>query len=96
MFELTHGFIETWGTGGAAFRNLYKGFLEELLIHPELKEGPRAWNGAEFSILKDCLPSITDSAYNWTLFAETLKNLLIAGGSAFIPAWKAVRSEFLI
>ncbi|MFX0024342.1 MAG: BtrH N-terminal domain-containing protein [Candidatus Hermodarchaeota archaeon] len=73
MFELTHGYIETWGTGGGSFRKLYKEFLEELLVDPELKEGPRAWNSDEFSILKQCIPLISDSAQNWTLIAETLK-----------------------
>ncbi|MFX1374757.1 MAG: BtrH N-terminal domain-containing protein [Promethearchaeota archaeon] len=72
MFELLHGYIETWGTGGASFRNLYKKFLEELLIHPELKEGPKAWSRDEFNILENCIPTINDSAKNWTLIAETL------------------------
>jgi hypothetical protein len=76
MFELTHGYIETWGTGGGSFRKLYKDFLEELLVHPELKEGPRAWNSEEFSILEECIPLISDSAQNWTLIAETLKNAI--------------------
>lgn len=74
MFELIYGYIETWGTGGALFRKLYKRFLEELLTHPELKEGPQAWNVKEFSILEECIPIIDDSALNWTLIAETLKN----------------------
>ncbi|MFX1386584.1 MAG: BtrH N-terminal domain-containing protein [Promethearchaeota archaeon] len=74
MFELTHGYIETWGTGGGSFRNLYKTFLEELLIHPKLKVGPKAWNLDEFKILDDCIPIIYESANNWTLIAETLKN----------------------
>jgi hypothetical protein len=74
MFEIAHGYIETWGTGGGLFRKLYKEFLEELLGHPELKEGPRAWNSDEFSILNDCIPIISDSAQNWTFIAETLKN----------------------
>jgi hypothetical protein len=74
MFELMHGYIETWGTGGASFRNLYKGFLEELLTHPELKTGPKAWTVNEFKILEDCIPIIEDSAKNWTLLAETLND----------------------
>jgi len=74
MFELTHGYIETWGTGGSSFRKLYKDFLEELLVHPELKEGPRSWNSNEFGILEECIPIISDSAQNWTLIADTLKN----------------------
>ncbi|MFX1389294.1 MAG: BtrH N-terminal domain-containing protein [Promethearchaeota archaeon] len=74
MFELTHGYIETWGTGGGSFRKLYKEFLEELLVHPELKEGPKAWNSEEFNILEECVPLISDSAQNWTRIAKTLKN----------------------
>jgi hypothetical protein len=74
MFELLYGYIETWGTGGGSFRKLYKEFLEELLVQPELKEGTRAWSSEEFSILEDCIPIIVDSAQNWTLIAETLKN----------------------
>lgn len=72
-FELTHGYIETWGTGGASFRNLYKDFLEELFSHPELKEGPRAWNKDEFQILEDSITIIDKSINNWTLLANTLK-----------------------
>jgi len=74
MFELTYGYIETWGTGGASFRKLYKSFLEELLTHPELKEGTRAWKINEFKILGECIPIIGESAKNWTLIAERLKN----------------------
>lgn len=73
-FELIHGYIETWGTGGANFRNLYKSFLIELLDHSELKEGQKAWKVDEFNILKDSIPHITASAQKWTLLAETLKN----------------------
>ncbi|MFX1571812.1 MAG: BtrH N-terminal domain-containing protein [Promethearchaeota archaeon] len=74
MFELLHGYIETWGTGGSLFRNLYKKFLEGLLTHSELKEGPRAWNSAEFKILENIIPNIDESAKNWSLIAEILKN----------------------
>ncbi|MFX1309967.1 MAG: BtrH N-terminal domain-containing protein [Promethearchaeota archaeon] len=74
MFELIHGYIETWGTGGASFRNLYKSFLEEILTNPELKKGPKAWNNEEFKIIEECIPIIGESANNWTLIAETLKN----------------------
>jgi hypothetical protein len=74
MFELIYGYIETWGTGGALFRKLYKKFLEELLTHPELKSGPKAWNIEEFGILEECISIIDDSAQNWILIAETLKN----------------------
>jgi len=74
MFELIHGYIETWGTGGAIFRNLYKEFLEELINYPLLRKGSKAWSEEEFKILKDCIPLISDSATSWTLIAETLKN----------------------
>ncbi len=73
MFELTHGYIETWGTGGGSFRKLYKEFLEELLIHPDLKSGSMAWSSDEFNILEECIPLISDSAQNWTMIAEILK-----------------------
>ncbi|MFW9938464.1 MAG: BtrH N-terminal domain-containing protein [Candidatus Thorarchaeota archaeon] len=75
MFELTHGYIEKWGTGGAAFRNLYKEYLEELLAIEGIKEGPRAWSKEEFTIIEDCIPIIRKSAQTWTLIAETLENL---------------------
>jgi len=74
MFELMHGYIETWGTGGAAFRNLYMKFLKELLDHTQLREGPRAWNNEEFKILEESISNISDSAKNWTILAEALKN----------------------
>ena len=74
MFELLHGYIETWGTGGASFRNLYLQFLEELLTRPELREGPKAWSNEDFKIIEVSLPIIKDSAKYWTLIAETLKN----------------------
>ena len=73
MFEMIHGYIETWGTGGASFRNLYNQFLEELVNHPKLREGPKAWNNEEFEILKESLPIIRESAKNWTLLAKTLQ-----------------------
>ena len=73
MFELLHGYIETWGTGGASFRNLYSRFLEELLSHPDISEGPKAWTKEDFKIVEDTLPLIKDSAKIWTLIAETLK-----------------------
>jgi hypothetical protein len=74
MFELAFGMIQTWGTGGGAFRNLYKEYLEELLDHPELREGSKAWTINEFKILEECIPVINDSAQNWTLLAQTLNN----------------------
>ena len=74
MFELIYGYIETWGTGGASFRNLYKSFLQELLTHPQLKEGSKAWTIEEFKIIEESVPLIEDSAKNWTLIAQTLNN----------------------
>ena len=73
MFELLHGYIETWGTGGSSFRNLYRNFLEELLDHPEIKEGPKAWKSEDFRIIEECIPIISKSAHNWTAIADTLK-----------------------
>ncbi len=72
MFELIHGYIETWGTGGGAFRNLYQGFLEELLILPELKVGSRQWNAEEFKIIEECIPIVEDSAHSFTEIADSL------------------------
>ena len=73
MFELLHGYIETWGTGGASFRNLYKQFLVELLNHSEIREGAKAWASEDFKVLEECISIIGDSALNWTLIAEILK-----------------------
>jgi len=75
MFELLHGYIETWGTGGSSFRNLYRKFLEELIDHPEIKDGPKAWNSEDFKIVKECIPIISKSAHNWTIIADTLKDV---------------------
>ena len=72
-FDLLYGYIETWGTGGAIFRNLYKEFLEELLVRQELKEGPKAWITDDFFNLEESIKLIADSVKNWTLFSETLK-----------------------
>jgi len=73
MFELLHGYIETWGTGGASFRNLYSQFLEELISHPEVRKGPKAWNVNDFKIVEDSIPIINESAKFWTIIAETLQ-----------------------
>jgi hypothetical protein len=73
MFELLYGYIETWGTGGGSFRNLYTQFLEELYNHPEMRGGPKAWNQIDFKILEESIPMIRESADNWTKIAKTLK-----------------------
>jgi len=75
MFELLHGYIETWGTGGGSFRNLYTKFLEELMFRPDMKEGPKAWKPDDFKILEECIPLIKRSAQTWTMIAETLKKV---------------------
>ena len=72
-FELLHGYIETWGTGGASFRNLYSQFLEELISHPEVRNGPKAWNLNDFKIVEDSIPIINESAKYWTIIAGTLQ-----------------------
>ena len=74
MFELLYGYIETWGTGGSSFRNLYRKFLEELVDHPMIKEGLKAWNSEDFKIIEECIPIISKSAHNWTRIANTLKD----------------------
>ena len=74
MFDLLYGYIETWGTGGASFRNLYSHFLKELLSLPEIREGTKAWNNIDIKIIKDSIPIIDESAKNWTLVAHILKN----------------------
>jgi hypothetical protein len=73
MFEFFFGYIETWGTGGAIFRNLYKEFLEELITLSDLREGAKAWNNEDFSILERCIPLIDESANKWTSIAQSLK-----------------------
>jgi hypothetical protein len=73
MFELLHGYIETWGTGGGSFRYLYARFLEELVNHPEMRKGPKVWSDGDFKILEKCIPLIRESARTWTTIAETLK-----------------------
>jgi hypothetical protein len=73
MFQLFHGYIQTWGTGGGNFRNLYKTFLEELLDNTELKVGPKAWSNIELNILEECIPIISNTAQIWTQLAEILK-----------------------
>ena len=74
MFDFIHGYIETWGTGGGSFRNLYTQFLEELLTHPDIKEGPKAWKNEDFKIVEENLPIIKESAEIWKIIAETLKS----------------------
>jgi hypothetical protein len=73
-FELLHGYIEEWGTGGALFRNLYTEFLEGILNDPIVKEGKMAWNASEIEILEESLPLLLDSAHHWTLFGRILKD----------------------
>ncbi|MFX1236243.1 MAG: BtrH N-terminal domain-containing protein [Promethearchaeota archaeon] len=73
MFEFAHGYIETWGTGGALFRNLYKEFLEELLVTPELNEGPKAWNSNDFDYLKKGVSIISESVELWNRISGMLE-----------------------
>ena len=73
MFEFIHGYIETWGTGGGAFRKLYWQFLKEIRDDPKIWEGPMAWKNEESEILEDCIQILEGDAGDWTLIAETLK-----------------------
>ncbi|MBN1214950.1 MAG: DUF4872 domain-containing protein [Candidatus Lokiarchaeota archaeon] len=72
-FQLIYGYIETWGTGGGAFRNLYRDFLKEVLVLNEIKHGPHAWIDRDIQTLEDSIVLITEIANNWTTFAKTLK-----------------------
>ena len=74
MFEFIHGYIETWGTGGGAFRKLYWQFLKEIRDDPKIWEGTKAWKNEESEILEDCIQILEGDAGDWTLIAETLKN----------------------
>ncbi len=73
MFGLLNGYIEEWGTGGSCFRKLYLEFLNELLTHPQLRDGPRAWSESDFNILKEVIPIMDQVVYDWNLVAITLK-----------------------
>ncbi|MFW9951750.1 MAG: BtrH N-terminal domain-containing protein [Candidatus Thorarchaeota archaeon] len=73
MFELLQGYIEKWGTGGSCFRKLYLEFLKELLIHPQLQEGSRAWSESDFKTLEEVIPILERVVYDWKLVATTLK-----------------------
>jgi len=71
--DILHGLIETWGTGGSAFRNLYAGFLKELLQHPEINEGPHAWNEEEMFHLDVGGENLSKSAKLWGDFSSHLR-----------------------
>lgn len=73
MFDFIHGYIETWGTGGGAFRKLYWQFLKEIRDDPKIWEGPKAWKNEESEILEDCIQLLEGDVGDWTLIAETLK-----------------------
>jgi hypothetical protein len=74
MFELTHAYIEEWGTGGACFRKLYLDFLKELQDHPKMRSGPRPWTKEDFHTLHEVIPLIENSVESWTKLATLLKN----------------------
>lgn len=105
-FQLIHGYIEEWGTGGALFRNLYKEFLEEIIKRPNLTQAERAWNNSEIEIIEKSLPLIEKSAKNWTKFAKILKksvddhkddclnNINLAELSEIIEKIKIVEEDF--
>ncbi len=79
--EMIFGYIEEFGTGGAIFRNLYTQFLEEILNHPEVNEGPRQWRDDEIDLLTNNIPIIAQSAKNWSMFAKTIKEKLDSEGN---------------
>jgi hypothetical protein len=78
-FSHLYGLIEEYGTGGACFRNLYQKFCQELVDHPEIKEGSMGWNTKEIAILQDSIPLISQSAQKWTDFAEQLESAVKKG-----------------
>lgn len=71
--SLMYGYIEEFGTGGALFRNLFSGFLEEVITRSEIIEGPSSWRTEEINLVKDQLTLIRESAQNWTQFAQEIK-----------------------
>ena len=71
--DILHGLIETWGTGGAAFRNLYAGFLKELLNHPDINEGSFAWNEEEIFYLEEAGELLLKSTRLWNNFTGVIK-----------------------
>ena len=77
--DIVYGLIETWGTGGAAFRNLHAGFLKELLNHPEINEGQFAWNEEEKFYLEDAGGLLFKSAGLWNDFTGLIRKGLDEG-----------------
>ncbi|UCE14307.1 MAG: DUF4872 domain-containing protein [Candidatus Heimdallarchaeota archaeon] len=78
-FEMIYGLIEEMGTGGAIFRNLYSKFLKELSIHPEIIEGPHAWNEEERYYLESAWEDLTNSAKLWNSASAQIKQALDEG-----------------
>lgn len=77
--DILYGLIETWGTGGAAFRNLYVGFLKELLNHADINEGQFAWNEEEKFYLEEAGEFLLNSAGLWNKFTSSIKKGLDMG-----------------
>ena len=80
-FEMIYGFIEDFGTGGACFRNMYSDFLEELRTSEYILDGPHAWKKDELDLLEESKDLISESALEWTGFAEELKIAINEGGT---------------
>lgn len=74
MFDVVHGFIEEWGTGGSCFRKLYLDFLKELQDHPDLKAGPRAWNQGDYDHLAEAVPIMETVVNDWKNIADAFKS----------------------
>lgn len=77
--ELLYGYMEEFGTGGAVFRNLFGDFLDEIITHPDIVNGPHTWKLDEINLVRDQLPLIRQSAENWTEFAKELKHSVDQG-----------------
>ncbi len=71
--EMMYGLIETMGTGGAIFRNIYSNFLKELLDHPDINEESQAWNEEELFYLEGAYEKISKSAELWSKFSSKIK-----------------------
>lgn len=79
ILELLYGYIEEFGTGGALFRNLFGDFLEQIITHPEITGGARAWRSDELELVEEQEQLVRQSAQRWTRFAQALKKAVEEG-----------------